>query len=59
MASAIFGAPRLAAAPVAKSMRVSDVEVSLSTVMALKLPCTDFDSMACKAAALMGASVKT
>ena len=39
----IFGAPRLAAAPVAKSMSVSDVEVSLSTVIALKLVFTPFD----------------
>ena len=43
----------------ANSSSVSEVEVSLSTVMALKEPSTLFDSIACSAAAAMGASVKT
>ena len=45
-------------APVANSISVSDVEVSLSTVIALNEPCTDFDNMACRAGAATGASVK-
>ena len=59
LAAVIFGAPRAAAAPVANSSSVSEVDVSLSTVMALNEPCTDFDSMACSAGAAIGASVKT
>ena len=58
-AVAIFGAPRAAAAPVAKSSSVSEVEVSLSTVIALKLVFTPFDSNACSADAAIAASVKT
>ena len=49
LGSVIFGAPRFAAAPVANSISVSEVDVSLSTVIELKLPCTDFDSIACNA----------
>ena len=53
------GQPRFAAAPVANSIRVSDVEVSLSTVMALNEPFTERDSIACSASAAIGASVNT
>ncbi len=53
------GAPRRAAAPVANSISVSDVEVSLSTVIALKLVLTLLPSIACRAGAAIGASVKT
>ena len=49
----------MAAAPVANSISVSEVEVSLSTVIALKLVCTDFASSACNTGAAIGASVKT
>ncbi len=58
-AASMRGAPRLAAAWVAKSSSVSEVEVSLSTVMALKLSFTLADSMAWSADAAIGASVKT
>src|SRR6266404_3757363 len=58
-ARAIGGAPRAAAAPVAKASSVSDVEVSPSIVTALKLSRTPFASSACKAGAAMGASVNT
>ena len=54
-----LGAPRLAAAPVANSSSVSEVEVSLSTVIALKLRCTALASSACSAGAAIGASVNT
>ena len=53
------GAPRSAAPPVAKSISVSDVEVSLSTVMQLNEASTPRDSSACSAGAAIGASVKT
>jgi hypothetical protein len=52
-------APRRAAAPVANSKSVSLVEVSLSTVTALKVGPTPFDSNACKTGAAIGASVAT
>ena len=57
--SEMAGAPRSAAPPVAKSIRVSDVEVSLSTVMQLNEVSTPRDSRACSTGAAMGASVKT
>ena len=38
---------------------MSEVDVSLSTVIELKEPATDFESKACKALAAIGASVKT
>ena len=50
---------RNAAAPVAKSINVSEVDVSLSTVIALKEVVTPFESIACSTGAAMGASVKT
>ena len=50
---------RFAAAPVANSISVSEVEVSLSTVMELNDFSTDFESIACRAAEPIGASVKT
>ena len=43
----------------ANSSSVSEVEVSLSTVIALNEPCTDFESSACSAGAAIGASVNT
>ena len=49
----------MAAAQVAKAISVSEVEVSLSTVMLLKLVFTYFASNSCRALAAMGASVKT
>ena len=52
------GQPRPAALPVANRISVSEVEVSLSTVMALKVVSTLAASMACSAAAEIGASVK-
>ena len=45
--------------PVANSSTVSLVEVSLSTVVQLKLPATPRASIACKAAAGIAASVNT
>ncbi len=53
------GAPRAAAPPVAKSISVSEVDVSLSTVMALNEVSTERDSSACRASRATGASVKT
>ena len=53
------GAPRRAAAPVANSSSVSEVDVSLSTVIALNERRTDFDSIACRAGAAIAASVNT
>ena len=47
------------AAPVANSISVSEVEVSLSTVIALNERSTDFDSIACSASDAMAASVNT
>ena len=47
------------AAPVAKSISVSEVEVSLSTVIELKERSTDFDSIVCSAPEAIGASVNT
>ena len=49
----------LAAAPVANSSTVSLVEVSLSTVVQLKLRAVPLASMACRAGAGMAASVNT
>ena len=43
----------------ANSSNVSDVEESLSTVMALKLDCTDLLRQACRTGAAIGASVNT
>ena len=57
--SETVGAPRLAAAPVANSISVSEVEVSLSTVTALKVLPTPFESSACSTGAAIGASVAT
>jgi hypothetical protein len=59
LASVIAGAPRLAAAPVANRRSVSEVEVSLSTVTALKVLPTARDSRSCKTGAAIGASVAT
>ena len=56
-ASVTRGAP--CARPVAKSRSVSLVEVSLSTVTALKLPSTLAESSAWRALAEIGASVAT
>ena len=56
-ASSIAGAPF--AAPVANIISVSEVEVSLSTVIALNERSTDFDSIDCNAPDAIGASVKT
>ncbi len=53
------GAPRLAAAPVAKNNSVSEVEVSLSIVTQLKLLSAPFFRSACSTGAAIGASVKT
>ena len=47
------------ALPVAKRRSVSEVEVSLSTVIALKLPATPFDSIDWRIGAGIGASVAT
>jgi len=47
------------AVPVAKSRSVSEVDVSLSTVMALNEPRTPFLSSACRIGAGSAASVKT
>ncbi len=58
-ARSIFGAPRFFAAPVANSNSVSDVDVSPSTVMALKLVLAPLSSIACSASAPIAASVKT
>ncbi len=59
----VCSAPRctapISAAPVANSISVSEVEVSLSTVMALNERSTDFESIACSAAEAIGASVNT
>ena len=52
-------APRFAAAPVANSNSVSLVEVSLSTVTALKLLSVAAESSACSTGAAIGASVAT
>src|SRR5262249_44956868 len=57
--AAVAGAPRARAAPVANASSVSDVEVSLSTVTALKLSTTPSLSSACSAGAAIGASVNT
>jgi hypothetical protein len=48
--SVISGTPRALALPVANSISVSEVEVSLSTVIALNEPLTPFDSRACSTA---------
>ena len=56
-ASSIAGA--FFAAPVAKIIKVSDVDVSLSTVIALNERSTDFDSIGWSAPDAIGASVKT
>ena len=53
------GAPRAAAAPVAKASKVSDVEVSPSIVTALKLSTTPSAMRRCSAGAAIGASVNT
>ena len=53
------GAPRAAAAPVAKQSSVSDVEVSPSIVTALKLSVTPRASSDCSTGAAIGASVNT
>src|SRR5262249_16052754 len=55
----IFGAPRMAAAPVANASRVSEVEVSPSTVTALKLSATPCLSKYWSTRDEIGASVKT
>ena len=55
----IFGAPCLAAAPVANTISVSEVEVSPSIVTALKLSFTPSLRSFCSTAAETGASVKT
>ena len=55
-----LGTPRAAAAPVAKASTVSEVEVSPSMVMALKLPATRRrQGMPAGPPAPIGASVKT
>ena len=59
LARVIFGAPRDAAAPVAKASSVSDVDVSPSMVTALKVSVTPSRRRACSADAEIGASVKT
>ena len=59
LARLIFGAPLAAAAPVAKASRVSDVEVSLSMVTALKVSSTPLLSSDCSTADDSGASVNT
>ena len=59
MAREIFGAPCAAAAPVANASRVSEVEVSLSMVTALKVSSTPLFSSDCSASAEIGASVNT
>ena len=56
--AAIFGAPRLAAAPVANAINVSEVDVSPSTVTALNVSATPSLSSVCSAGAEIGASVK-
>ena len=53
------GAPRLAAAPVANSISVSLVDMSLSTVTELNVPPTAFDNSDCKTSAAIAASVAT
>ncbi|MCY1305164.1 hypothetical protein D9M70_549540 [compost metagenome] len=58
-ASEIAGCPSAAAAPVAKSISVSEVDVSLSTVTELKVGPTPAESRACSAAGAMSASVTT
>ena len=55
----IFGAPFAAAAPVAKASSVSEVEVSLSMVTALKVSSTPLLSSDCSTADESGASVNT
>ena len=50
---------RRRASPVAKIISVSEVDVSLSTVIALNERSTDFDSIACSAPGAIAASVKT
>ena len=59
LARLIFGAPLAAAEPVANASRVSDVEVSLSMVTALKVSSTPLLSSDCSTADDSGASVKT
>ena len=59
LARLIFGAPSAAAAPVAKASSVSDVEVSLSIVTALKVSSTPLLSSDCSTADDSGASVNT
>ena len=59
LARLIFGAPFAAAAPVAKASSVSDVEVSLSMVTALKVSSTPLLSSDCSTADDSGASVNT
>src|SRR6202171_142235 len=59
LARVIFGAPGAAAAPVAKASRVSDVEVSLSMVRALKVSSTPLLSSDCSTPEDSGASVNT
>ena len=59
LARLIFGAPLAAAAPVAKASSVSDVEVSLSMVTALKVSSTPLLSSDCSTADDSGASVNT
>src|SRR6516164_72478 len=53
------GAPRSAAAPVAKASSVSEVDVSPSIVTALNVSATAAFNSPCKAGALSGASVNT
>ena len=55
----VLNSRRARAWPVAKIISVSEVDVSLSTVIALNDPSTDFDSIAWSAPGAMGASVKT
>src|SRR5882757_8695964 len=59
LARLIFGAPFAEAAPVAKASRVSEVEVSLSMVRALKVSSTPLLSSDCSTADDNGASVNT
>ncbi len=59
LAREIFGAPWALAAPVAKASSVSEVEVSLSIVTALKVSSTPLFNSDCNAVAEIGASVNT